>query len=226
MISSRKARDHDLSTALPIGAGLIGHSVGGSGGRPADARSRSAPERRVGSWTRLPDMAVKTAGIRHIHLLVADLGRSVRFYGDAFGMKEQFRDGDDLVFLNTPGTLDSLALHLVRGDERAGESGGYEHFGITVLDRDALDDAIVAIEAAGGALVDKGEHAPGVPYAVRARPRRLRHRDLTSASTAPAGRARAHSDVSFWSSLSLKSRTDLPLGRGERVSGCWCPWRW
>jgi catechol 2,3-dioxygenase-like lactoylglutathione lyase family enzyme len=110
-------------------------------------------------------MAVKTAGIRHIHLLVADLDRSIRFYGDAFGMKEKFRDGDDLVFLNTPGTHDSLALHLVHGDERVGESGGYEHFGITVMDRGALDDAVAAIEAAGGALVEKGEHASGVPYA-------------------------------------------------------------
>jgi catechol 2,3-dioxygenase-like lactoylglutathione lyase family enzyme len=110
-------------------------------------------------------MHVKTAGIRHIHLLVADLARAIRFYGDAFGMTEKFRDGDDLVFLNTPGTQDSLALHLVHGDERVGVSGGYEHFGITVLDRESLDAAIAAIEAAGGTLVAKGEHAPGVPYA-------------------------------------------------------------
>jgi catechol 2,3-dioxygenase-like lactoylglutathione lyase family enzyme len=110
-------------------------------------------------------MAVRTAGIRHIHLLVSDLDRSIRFYRDAFGMKEVFRDGDDLVFLNTPGSHDSLALHLVEGDERAGTSGGYEHFGITVIDRETLDDAIGAIEVAGGNLVEKGEHAPGVPYA-------------------------------------------------------------
>lgn len=110
-------------------------------------------------------MTVKTAGIRHIHLIVADLERSIRFYDEAFGMKEKFRDGDDLVFLNTPGTNDSLALHLVRDDKRVGESGGYEHFGITVLDRSSLDDAIAAIVAAGGVLVEKGEHAPDVPYA-------------------------------------------------------------
>jgi catechol 2,3-dioxygenase len=110
-------------------------------------------------------MAFSTAGIRHIHLLVADLERSTRFYGEAFGMREMFRDGNDLVFLNTPGTHDSLALHLMDGDERVGRSGGYEHFGITVMERDQLDDAIAAIEAAGGALVEKGEHAPGVPYA-------------------------------------------------------------
>ena len=68
-------------------------------------------------------------------------------------------------FLNTPGTHDSLAMHLVHGDERAGKSGGYEHFGITVLDREELDDAIAAVAAAGGALVERGEHASGVPYA-------------------------------------------------------------
>ena len=110
-------------------------------------------------------MAVKTAGIRHIHLLVADLERSVRFYGEAFGMQEKFRDGDDLISLNTPGTHDSLALHLVTDDSRVGESGGYEHFGITALDRESLDEAVTAIQAAGGELVEKGEHAPGVPYA-------------------------------------------------------------
>ena len=108
---------------------------------------------------------MKTAGIRHIHLLVADLERSMRFYSGAFGMEEKFRDGDDLVFMNTPGSHDSLALHLVHDDERVGTSGGYEHFGITVLDRERLDDAIAEIVAHGGELVEKGEHAPGVPYA-------------------------------------------------------------
>ena len=110
-------------------------------------------------------MSVKTAGIRHVHLLVADLDRSIRFYGDAFGMQEKLRDGDDLVFLNTPGTHDSLALHLVHGDERVGASGGYEHFGITVVDRTSLDEAIAAVEAAGGTLVDRGQHPSGAPYA-------------------------------------------------------------
>lgn len=110
-------------------------------------------------------MAIKTAGIRHIHLLVSDLERSLRFYDEAFGMKEKFRDGDDLVFLNTPGTHDSLALHRADAEGRVGESGGYEHFGITVLDRGALDEAIAVIVAAGGELVEQGEHAPGVPYA-------------------------------------------------------------
>ncbi len=67
--------------------------------------------------------------------------------------------------VKTAGTHDSLALHLVHGNEQVGKNGGYEHFGITVLDREALDAAIATIGAAGGTLVEKGEHAPGVNYA-------------------------------------------------------------
>ena len=67
--------------------------------------------------------AVQTAGIRHIHLLVSDLARSMAFYSGAFGMQEVFRDGDDLVFMSTPGHHDSLALHLVGEDARVGQNG-------------------------------------------------------------------------------------------------------
>jgi catechol 2,3-dioxygenase len=110
-------------------------------------------------------MPPKTAGIRHIHLLVSDLDRSIRFYGEVFGMAEKFRDGDELVFLASEGGRDSLALHLVHDDARVGQSGGYEHFGITVLERDKLDEVIGLVQANGGALVEKGEHAPGIAYA-------------------------------------------------------------
>jgi catechol 2,3-dioxygenase-like lactoylglutathione lyase family enzyme len=108
-------------------------------------------------------------GIRHVHLLVADQARSIAFYVEVFGMEEQFRDGD-IVFMGTPGGGDSLALHLaVTDDERArvGRPGGFEHFGIHLPDRSsaAIDRAVELVEKAGGRLVDRGEHAPGVPYA-------------------------------------------------------------
>lgn len=109
---------------------------------------------------------VETLGIRHIHLLVQDHTRSIAFYESVFGMTEQFRDGD-IVFLTSPSGHDSLALHLATTEEdraRVGQHGGYEHFGITVRDRAALDEAIGLVVSAGGTLVDKGEHAPGVPY--------------------------------------------------------------
>jgi catechol 2,3-dioxygenase-like lactoylglutathione lyase family enzyme len=112
-------------------------------------------------------MAVETHGIRHIHLLVADHARSVAFYRHVFGMEVGFRDGD-IVFLHSPNHRDDLALHLAVTDDdkaRVGTQGGYEHFGITVKDRGQLDDCIALVIAAGGTVVDKGEHAPGVPYA-------------------------------------------------------------
>ena len=117
-------------------------------------------------------MAVETLGIRHVHLMVGDHDRSVAFYRDVFGMEVGFRDGN-ILFLHSPSHRDDLALHLaVTDDERArvGDQGGCEHFGITVKDRNQLDDCIALVIAAGGTLVDKGEHAPGVPYAYIADP--------------------------------------------------------
>jgi len=84
-------------------------------------------------------------------------------------MEELFRDGP-IVFLGTPGGGDSLALHLATTDEeraRIGQQGGYEHFGIHLPDRsgDSIDEAVRRVEKAGGRLLDRAEHAPGVPYA-------------------------------------------------------------
>jgi catechol 2,3-dioxygenase-like lactoylglutathione lyase family enzyme len=108
-------------------------------------------------------------GIRHVHLLVADLARSTAFYAEAFGMEEQFRDGE-IVFMGTPGGGDSLALHLAAADDeraRVGTRGGCEHFGIHLQDRSpaGVDRAVELVKKAGGCLLDRGEHAPGVPYA-------------------------------------------------------------
>jgi catechol 2,3-dioxygenase-like lactoylglutathione lyase family enzyme len=110
---------------------------------------------------------VETRGIRHIHLLVSDQSRSVAFYQQVFGMEVGFRDGN-ILFLHSPDGRDDLALHAaVTEDEksRVGQPGGCEHFGITVADRGHLEEAITLVMAAGGELVDQGEHAPGVPYA-------------------------------------------------------------
>jgi catechol 2,3-dioxygenase-like lactoylglutathione lyase family enzyme len=110
-----------------------------------------------------------SVGIRHVHLLVADHDRAMAFYRDAFGMEELFRDGS-IVFLGTPGGGDSLALHLATTDQeraRVGREGGYEHFGIHLPDRsgEAIDAVVRRVEAAGGQILDRGEHAPGVHYA-------------------------------------------------------------
>jgi len=113
------------------------------------------------------EVAVETRGIRYVHLVVGDHDRSVGFYRDLFGLEVGFRDGN-ILFLHSPTQRDDLALHIAVSDTekaRVGDQGGYEHFGITVKDRTQLDECIALAIAAGGTLVDRGEHAPGVPYA-------------------------------------------------------------
>jgi catechol 2,3-dioxygenase-like lactoylglutathione lyase family enzyme len=112
---------------------------------------------------------MSSIGIRHVHLLVAEHDRAIAFYRDVFGMEERFRDGP-IAFLGTPDGGDSLALHLAATDEereRVGLQGGWEHFGIHLPDRSArgIDAAVNRVEEAGGQVLDRGEHAPGVHYA-------------------------------------------------------------
>jgi catechol 2,3-dioxygenase-like lactoylglutathione lyase family enzyme len=112
---------------------------------------------------------IRTLGLTHVHLIVADLDRSLRFYTGVFGMEEQFRSEPSMVFLSTPGSADSITLNQQPGDPRIG-SGGVEHIGFRLVDKADLDAAVREVEAAGGRLVERGEHAPGAPYAYVADP--------------------------------------------------------
>lgn len=106
---------------------------------------------------------IETQGLTHIHLFVADLDRSLGFYQTVFGLEELFRDGPKMVFLRPPGGADTITLNEDPG--RAGTVGGIDHFGFRLVDKSKLDDAIAQVEAPGGTLVERGEHAPSTPYA-------------------------------------------------------------
>ena len=106
---------------------------------------------------------IETEGLTHLHLFVADLDRSLRFYQDVFGFEELFREGPKMVFLRPPRSADTITLNEV--PERAGASGGVDHFGFRLTDKTRLEDAIEAVQKGGGQLVERGEHAPGAPYA-------------------------------------------------------------
>jgi catechol 2,3-dioxygenase-like lactoylglutathione lyase family enzyme len=106
---------------------------------------------------------IETDGLTHLHLFVADLDRSLRFYGEVFGLEEMFRDGPKMVFLRPPNSSDTITLNEV--PEKAGITGGVDHFGFRLSDKSQLDAAIDAVERAGGRLLERGEHAPGVAYA-------------------------------------------------------------
>jgi catechol 2,3-dioxygenase-like lactoylglutathione lyase family enzyme len=108
---------------------------------------------------------IKTCGLTHIHLMVKDVQRSLDFYQKVFGMQVRFWAGDTLVFLNTPGSNDVIALHQAEGDQPTGSSGGILHFGFELDDKANLESAISEVIAAGGALKKRGEFTPGMPFA-------------------------------------------------------------
>ena len=109
---------------------------------------------------------IRTQGLTHIHLVVRELERSLRFYRAVFGMEERFRDGPKMVFLNTPGSQDLITLNEDPAEARlAGVNGGVAHFGFRLAHSADLDAAIAEVEDAGGRLIRRGEHAPGVGFA-------------------------------------------------------------
>jgi glyoxylase I family protein len=106
---------------------------------------------------------IQTQGLTHINLLVADIGRAKTFYETVAGFEVMFWDGPDLVFLKPPGTNDTITLQ-----ERPGLvplTGGIDHFGFRLADKNQLGRAIDEVVRAGGALVERGEHEPGRAYA-------------------------------------------------------------
>ena len=112
---------------------------------------------------------IRTQGLTHIHLIVSDVKRSLRFYRDVFGMQERFWDGPSMVLLNTPGSQDTITLKQHEAGDPVG-AGGVAHFGLRLLNKSDLEAAIQAVIEAGGGLVERGEHQPGVPFAYVADP--------------------------------------------------------
>ena len=105
---------------------------------------------------------IRTRGLTHIALAVADPERSARFYREVFGAVEYYRD-DAMIQVRGPGPFDVLAF--VRQPALAGSSGGVMHFGFRLTDPADIDMAVREVEHAGGRLLKRGEFAPGVPLA-------------------------------------------------------------
>jgi catechol 2,3-dioxygenase-like lactoylglutathione lyase family enzyme len=110
---------------------------------------------------------IRTQGLTHISLAVADPERSLHFYAQVFGVREQARDGGGIQALG-PGPHDLLTFEL--DPARAGAKGGIRHFGFRLEDPADIDAAIQEVERAGGKLLKRGEFKPGCPYAYVADP--------------------------------------------------------
>ncbi len=107
---------------------------------------------------------IRAEGFNHLHINVRDLARSIRFYGEAFGLKVGFSAGKDLIFMVPEASGHSLALHQVGPDEPVGMAGGFQHFGFKLGVNDH-DRVIKQVEKAGGKLVSRGKHGGQFPYA-------------------------------------------------------------
>jgi lactoylglutathione lyase len=112
---------------------------------------------------------IKSRGLNHINLNVSDIQRSLKFYQEAFGLEVKFWEGQRMVFLASPGARDVITLCQVGKGEPIG-SGGVSHFGFGLGTHGELDDSVKQVVRAGGKLLSRGEHAPGVPYAYFADP--------------------------------------------------------
>jgi catechol 2,3-dioxygenase-like lactoylglutathione lyase family enzyme len=109
----------------------------------------------------MPPAPVRTFGLTHVAIGVADIARAVRFYEQVFGMVAVYRDAA-MAQLQTQGARDVLVLE--RADGLAGTGGGIRHFGFRLVDPADIDKAAEAIAAAGGTITDKGEFVTGEPY--------------------------------------------------------------
>lgn len=110
---------------------------------------------------------IRTHGLTHISLAVADPDRSMRFYAEVFGLEEYYRD-DTQIQAKGNGTMDIIAFELA--PKKAGKRGGIDHFGFRLVDANDIDHAVTTVIAAGGTLLRRGEFAPGYPFAYVADP--------------------------------------------------------
>jgi catechol 2,3-dioxygenase len=105
--------------------------------------------------------------IGHVHLTVADLDRSLRFYRDVLGFEVTTSYGRDAVFLSAGGYHHHIGLNTWAGrgapPPPAGTTGLY-HFAILYPERAALAAAVRRVLAAGVPLEGASDH--GVSEAI------------------------------------------------------------
>ncbi|MBI2992819.1 MAG: VOC family protein [Gammaproteobacteria bacterium] len=105
---------------------------------------------------------VRTHGLTHIPLAVQDPERSLKFYTEVFGVREYFRD-ENQIQVQGPGPYDVIAFE--KAASAAGIVGGISHFGFRLTKAADIDLAVAEVERAGGRILRRGEFSPGFPFA-------------------------------------------------------------
>lgn len=99
--------------------------------------------------------------VGHVHLKVADLERSLRFWRDVLGFEVTQRMGGDAVFLSAGGYHHHIGLNTWEsrgGPPPAPGSTGLYHVALRYPDRPSLADALRRIRAAGLRLDGAADH--------------------------------------------------------------------
>src|SRR5260370_16023520 len=129
------------------------------------AGSHGTPARDIGLDLRYSKRrfaaVIKTKGLAHISVYVADLERATRFYQQGFGLEilreHRLRIGADpdgrQISLSTPGQNDIITLMQAKGAPVG--PGGLSHFAFILNDDSQLDAAITEVEHAGGKLIQR-----------------------------------------------------------------------
>ena len=104
---------------------------------------------------------IETHGLTHISLAVREPQRALDFYAQVFGVREYFRDEDQIQALG-PGPNDVLAF--VKSPEKAGTRCGIDHFGFRLKRPEDIQLAVEEIRRAGGQILRSGEFSPGFPF--------------------------------------------------------------
>lgn len=112
-------------------------------------------------------------GLRHLHLKVADIDRSARFYERAFGMVRVVAKHDGkMLILASPGLRDQLTLsegaigaEIDPREAMVGAPGGVDHFGFLVSPFASFERALAKVTAAGGKLLDRHDLGKFMPSA-------------------------------------------------------------
>lgn len=104
---------------------------------------------------------VRTYGLTHVALAVADPERSFRFYERVFGAVLVYHS-ESMIQAQTPGSRDVLVFEKSAG--KVGRQGGIIHFGFRLTDPEDIGVAVDAVRSAGGTIIDQGDFCPGEPY--------------------------------------------------------------
>ncbi|HEX2173167.1 MAG TPA: VOC family protein [Dehalococcoidia bacterium] len=91
--------------------------------------------------------------VQNVFYRVADLDRSIAFYGDVIGLKLKFRDGSKWAEFDAGNV--SLGLELLEGQGTAGAGGG-----VVVLRGPGLDELLERVRSAGYAQIGEIDQRP------------------------------------------------------------------